>query len=89
MISDISSKKKHNEIRWRKWEIPTFSLENNPILPTIDLFIPHYFDVAVHEPAAGKNRIPDIKMKKTKRNYIDRLEFGFKAVQTRGEEEGL
>jgi hypothetical protein len=63
MISDISSRKKRNKIRWRKWEIPTFSLKNNPILDTLNLFVPHYFDVAVHKPAAGKNRIPDIKMK--------------------------
>jgi len=89
MISNIRLRKKHNEIRWKKWDKPTFSLENNPILSTLDLFVPHYFDVAVHEPAAGKNRIPDMRMKKMKRKYIDQLEFGFKVTQMTGEEEGL
>jgi hypothetical protein len=46
MISDIRSRKKFHEIIW---EIPTLSMENNPILGTLDLFVPHYLDVVVQE----------------------------------------
>lgn len=47
MISNISSR---NKIRWRRRGIPTFSLENNPILFSLDLFVPHYLGIVVHEP---------------------------------------